>query len=481
MKNVEDIYPLSPVQQGILFHAVYAPEAGMYMEQTTCTVHGNLCVSAFERAWQYVVDRHPILRTAFLWKGMDEPLQVVRQSVKLPWKQDDWRRLLPDEQQQKLEVFLRTDRAQGMELSRAPLLRLALFRLAEDAYQIVLTHHHLLTDGWSLALVFKEIFMCYEAFRQGQDIRLESIRPFRDYIAWLQQQDMSKAEALWRQGLKGFTTPTPLRTVREPGSLPAQEEVSGEQLLVLSEEETVALQALAQQHQLTMSTLVQGAWGLLLSHYSGKKDIVFGATTSGRSAALPGIESMIGLFINVLPVRMQVSPSVSLLSWLKDLQARQVELRQYEYSPLVQIHGWSEVPRDLPLFKSTLTFENYPVDQALKERKGSVEIHNFRVRHKGNYPLVVIAGLDSRLTLKTLYDCRHFDAATATRLLDHLAKLLNSMSAHPNTRLDELEDLLVKVERSERLMERRKRQESNFTNFLNVSPKAVSLSQTDNP
>ena len=189
-------------------------------------------------------------------------------------------------------------------------------------------------------------------------------RPYGDYIAWLQQQDLSQAEAFWRQTLKGFTTPTVLNVGQDHESSSQQGERYAEQQLRLSAAETAALQALAQQHHLSLNTLVQGAWAILLSRYSGQEDVVFGATVAGRPTDLAGIESMIGLFINTLPVRVQVTPAALLLPWLQELQSQQVEARQYEYSPLVQVQGWSDVPRGLPLFESLLVFENYPARTA---------------------------------------------------------------------------------------------------------------------
>jgi alpha-ketoglutarate-dependent taurine dioxygenase len=475
MKNVEDIYPLSPVQQGMLFHAAYDPKGGMYLEQKTCTLHGDLDVTAFERAWQRVVERHPVLRTAFVWRGLDEPMQVVRQKVKLSWTREDWRGLSPEEQQSQSSAFLQTDRTQGMELSKAPLMRLALFRLADDAYQFTWTHHHILLDGWSMPTLFKEVFAFYEAFRLGADLRLEKSRPYRDYIAWLQRQDLSRAEAFWRNELKGFTTPTPLWVSRN-GS-PGDNEIYGEQHLTLSEQETVALQFLTQRHQLTMNTLVQGAWGVLLSCYSGQKDVVFGATVSGRPAELAGVETIFGIFINTLPVRVRITAQASLLPWLKELQARQVDMRQYEYSPLAQVQGWSEAPRGRPLFESILVFENYPVNVASDGQNPSLKIKNFQDLAKLNYPLVVKAWLSAALSLGTLHDGHLFDDAAIARLLRCLKMLLNSMAARPEAQLGELEQIVMETERRERVMEQRKRKEANLASFMQVKPRAVGLSR----
>ncbi|MBO0797275.1 MAG: TauD/TfdA family dioxygenase [Blastocatellia bacterium] len=479
MKNVEDIYPLSPVQQGMLFHAVYDPKGGMYLEQKTCTLQGDLDVSAFERAWQAVVERHPVLRTAFVWQALDEPMQVVRRSVKLSWRREDWRGLSPEEQQAQSSAFLQADRTQGMDLSKAPLMRLALFRLADDAYQFTWTHHHILLDGWSLPILFKEVFAFYEAFRKGADLRLEKGRPYRDYIAWLQRQDLSQAEAFWRNELKGFTTPTPLWVSRNTSA--GQKESYGEQSLALSEQETASLQSLAQRHQLTMNTLVQGAWGLLLSCYTGKKDVVFGATVSGRPADLAGVETMFGIFINTLPVRVQITPQLPLPSWLKELQAKQVEMRQYEYSPLAQIQSWSETPRGRPLFECILVYENYPVNIASEEEQSaSIEIRNFRAQERGNYPLILKAAFArQRLSLGALYDTQVFDDAAIARLLNQLKAVLNGMVDQPETELGELAKIIKEAERRERVMEQRRRKEINLEGFRKVVPVTFSLSQAE--
>lgn len=361
-KNIEAAYPLAPMQQGMLFHTIYAPESGMYFEQLLYTVEQKLDVSAFLRAWQRVVDRHPILRTAFVWDNIEKPVQVVGKSVHLPHEEYDWRGLSKQEQQEKLEALLQADLLQGFKLSKAPLMRLFLLQLEEQVYPVVWSFHHLLLDGWSLSLVLKEVFAFYQAFRQGRDLHLESSRPYRDYIAWLQQQDLAAAETFWRKVLAGVRTPTPLGVDKVVTNNPEEMIKYDDQQIHLSTTATTALTSFARQHQLTVNTVVQGTWAILLSRYSGLEDVVFGTTVSGRPATLAGVESMVGLFINTLPVRVQVSPQADVLSILKQLQAHLLEMRSFEYSPLVQVQGWSEVPRGVPLFDSLVVFENYLVD-----------------------------------------------------------------------------------------------------------------------
>lgn len=452
-KNIEDFYPLSPMQQGILFHSIAAPESGVYFEQLSWTLEGNFNIAAFQQAWQQIVERHSILRTGFVWESLKEPVQVVHRQLTLPSVLLDLRHLSSVEQQQQLEAFLKSDRSVGFELTRPPLIRLTLHHLAKNYYHFTWSHHHLLIDGWSNATIFKEVFDCYKAFSKDQDVYLEPIRCYRDYIVWLQQQNLSQAEAFWRQLLKGFTTPTRLWVDKGFRQLLSSEDGNNQQEIKLSIEKTAALQFLGQQHQLTLNTLVQGAWALLLSRYSGEEDVVFGATTSGRPSTLAKAESMVGLFINTLPVRVKVSPKEFLLPWLKQIQTQQIETRQYEYSPLLKVQGWSEVPRSLPLFESIVVFENYPVDASLRKLDLNLEIKSFSAFERTNYPLTLSVNPGEELLLQITFDGnKRFDADIINWMLGHLKTLLEEMVANPQQHLSELK-LLTEPERHQLLVE----------------------------
>lgn len=449
--NIEDIYPLSPMQQGMLFHTLYAPASGVYCEQWQCLLHGRLQVVALQHAWQHVVERHQVLRTTFHWENRAEPFQVVHRRVEVPWQQYDWRTLCPQEQAQRLEAFLTADRTQGFALAQAPLLRLTLIQMAEDVYQLVWTYHHLLLDGWSLPVLLKEVFQCYEALCAGRELHLAASCPYKDYIAWLQQQDLSQAEAFWRQTLQGFTTPTALHVGRVGDCTTNAEDGYDEQQQRLSESLTAALQALARQHHLSLNSLVQGAWALLLNRYSGGEDVVFGAVVSSRPASLAGVESMIGLLMNTLPVRVRMSPQASLLPWLQALQAQQVEARHYEYSPLVQVQRWSNVPPGLPLFDTLFVFENYPGRATVQQWVSSLEIRQVRFVPRTNYALTVLVIPGPEAVLHLSYQRARFDSATIARLLGHLQTLLEGMVADPGQRLADV-PLLTRAERQQLLV-----------------------------
>jgi amino acid adenylation domain-containing protein/non-ribosomal peptide synthase protein (TIGR01720 family) len=446
---IEDIYPLSPMQQGMLFHSIVGASTGEYFQQVGWTFHSPLDLPAFRRAWEALVDRHPILRTAFFWKDLTQPLQAVHPRVELPWNEHDWRGMPPSEQQARLETFLREDHSRGFDLSRPPLMRLSVMRLDEHVYRFVWSLHHLLLDGWSMGLLLKELFAHYDALRRGQELRLERGPAFRDFIAWLGQQDAARTEAWWRKTLAGFTTPTPL-----PGKAPerTRRETSEmvEHVLAVSAESATALHAFTRQQGLTLNTLLQAAWALILGRYSGQRDVLFGTTVSGRPAELPDVESTMGLFINTLPVRIRLPPEAELIPWLQELQAGFVELRQQEHSSLMQLQGWSEVPRGTPLFESLLVFENYPVDASVRERTSEQDIRDVQLVERKTFPLNLVVVLGQDLLLKLTVDSSRLDADTAQRLLAHTRAALEGLMG-PAKRLGEV-SLLSESERHQLLV-----------------------------
>ncbi len=276
-------------------------------------------------------------------------------------------------------------------------------------------------------ILCKEVFAFYNALLKGKYLYLNTPRPYRDYINWLQQQDLRAAETFWQQQLQGFTNPTRLLLDRGKAHNSQQPKTYHEQHCCLSVTITAALQSQAQQYHLTLSTFIQAAWALLLSRYSDESELVFGATVSGRPPTLSGVESMVGLFINTLPVRVKVPTATPLWQWLRQLQAQQIERSQYSWCPLVEIQAISEIPQELPLFESIVVFENYPQDTSLANPGGSIQITKRRVIEQTNYPLTVIAVPGQELSLRILYDGSCFDEETINRMMGHLVTLLEGM------------------------------------------------------
>jgi amino acid adenylation domain-containing protein len=457
-ENLESVYRLSPTQEGILFHSLAEPQGDLYFLQIACVLRGELNAPAFRRSWDSVVARHPALRTAFQWEELEKPVQVVSRRVELPWREEDWRGLETSEQERRWGALLRADRERGLDLSTAPLLRLALVRLADGVHRCLWSGHHIVLDGWCLPVMFQEAFSIYASLCQGTEPRLEPVRPYRDYIAWLQRRDLAAAEGFWRGYLAGLSSPTLLGVDRAPAGPPGGSRGHERRESHLGESATAALVALARRRQLTLSTVLQGAWGLLLHSYSGEDDVVFGAVFSGRSAPLPGIESMIGPFINTLPVRVRVPAEASAGAWLQELQESHLRMLEHESTPLVQVQGWSGIPRGLPLFESLLAFENYPIDPAARELDLPLAVETLQAVTGSHYPLGLAVFEGERLALRVDYDPGRFDAVTAGRLLGHLGRLLEQLAADPDRRLAELSPL-TEAERHQVLREWRGRGE----------------------
>ncbi|HVR95060.1 MAG TPA: amino acid adenylation domain-containing protein, partial [Thermoanaerobaculia bacterium] len=427
LKNVEDLYPLTPLQNGMLFHSLMAPDSGVYVTQVTCTLPVDLDTRRFRQAWERLVERHGVLRTAFFWDGLDEPLQAVRRKVSLPWQELDWRDLSAEEQQRRLEELRHRERHTPLPLDEAPLMWFSLIRLGRE-HAFLWTAHHLLMDGWSLPLLVQELQSVYTAPASA----LPPVRPFSDYVVWLRKQDLLRAEPFWRGELAGFTAPNALgidrRTQEGAGS--------AEHELRISREVTARLQAFASRHKLTLPTVTLGAWAVLLSRYSGEEDVVFGNVVSGRPAGLPGVETMVGMFVNTLPVRVRVSGAELLGPWLQHLQERQLARQDFEHSPLAQIQRWSEIPAGSPLFETLHVFESYP--NAGDGGSGSLRIGDLRLFESTHYPVTLTLTAADQISLRLTSDRARVEEDAAPRLLRHLAMLLTGMAEEPRRRIGEL-------------------------------------------
>ncbi|MEB2340365.1 MAG: amino acid adenylation domain-containing protein, partial [Nitrospirales bacterium] len=437
-KNIEAIYPLSPMQEGMLFHTLMNPGTGIYLMQNRYYVEGEMDAALFRRAWKQVIARHSILRTSFVWKSQKRPLQAVHKEIEAPLDVMDWRGKQRAAQIADLDALLKQELEEGFDFSKAPLMRLRLIRLTERTYQFVHSFHHILLDEWCISPLLMDFLAHYEACAQGLVCRADKPRPYRDYIAWLQKQDLDAANRFWREYLQGFSTPTPLAYDRPPEGLADQNDDAADHCVHLSADLTTRLTALAQQHRVTPNTFVQGAWAILLAHYSGEQDVLFGVTVAGRPTQLVGVESVLGLFINTLPLRLLVSPDRPVLAWLKDLLAENIRLREYEYTPLIQIQRCSEVPRGEALFHSLFVFENAPVDPALCEGRIMFRAEEEQYRVHTNYPMTVMGWPGKELGLKLSYDRRLFDSETVERMIGHLKRVLEHLILQPDARIGDL-------------------------------------------
>jgi Condensation domain len=325
--------------------------------------------------------------------------------------------------ERRLEELARAERARGFDMGEPPLVRVVVVRLADGRFRLLWTFHHLLLDGWSLAALLGELAASYRG-----EAALPRRRPFRDYVAWLQRRDCEPDERYWRERLRGFAEPTPLRVERHLAH--GRVESYGEHETALPAAETVALSGLARSHGVTLNTVVEGAWALLLSRYSGRDDVVFGVTTSGRSAPLRGVESMLGMFINAVPARVRVPRDRRAWPWLAGVGRDQEPRQEHDTLPLVRIQECSELPRGTALFDSALVFENYPLAQAFGDWGGSLTVDDVRYRGgRANHPLTVFVLPGADVTVRAVFDAARLDAAAVRRMLDHLVAILAAFAA----------------------------------------------------
>ncbi|MCM3338073.1 amino acid adenylation domain-containing protein [Paenibacillus sp. MER TA 81-3] len=433
-RTLIDIYPLSSLQAGMLYESLLEEKAHAYCQQSVFTLRGHIQPHLFEHAWQHAVDKHDIFRTVFVWEGVAEPHQAVVSQVSLPTKWEDWRDLPSIKQAAKLDALLQADREHQYDLLAAPLMRIAMIRTSEDRYKMVWSFHHLLLDGWSLQLVWGEVLETYEAAVQGQRIASHKPKPYKEFIQWTRQQNKREAEAFWRNHLQGVP---PTRLTMEQAN-EAGAGGTGEYTIKLTADATNKLQQLSRSRQLTMGTLIQGAWAFLLSRYSGNEQVMFGVTVAGRPTDIQGADSMVGLFINTLPMKATITPEERLVDWLERLQQDLSDMRQYEHSSLIEIQGWSDVPRGTPLIESLVVFENYPTDTAAQHGVASLQIEKIRAYENPDLPLTIAAVLQNELSLHALYDQNRFSADSVERLFVHFTNVLNSMAANPEQRIGSL-------------------------------------------
>ena len=437
-ENVEDIYELTPVQKGVLFHCLYDDETQLYFFQLVYSADNRVNIDDFETAWQLLIDRHTILRSGFYWEDIENPLQVVYKQVKVPINHYDWRNLERVEQEDRLKSFIESDRKQGFDLSGPCQMRLSLIRLADEHYQFIWSYHFIIIDGWTDSIIFKEFVQIYEALSQNKEISLASTRPYKDYINWLKQQDISKTEIYWRQALQGIKTPTPLTYIEKTHQSSTEEQRYDEEKIKLSSTDTRVLESLARQNRLTLATIFNGIWAILLGRYSRSNDILYGCTANGRPVDLNGAESIPGVFLNTLPIYVKIDIEQPLLLWLQDLQTQLFEARLYEYTPLTEIHGWSQLPRNLTLFESIVVMEDASIVRFLKDCGINLKMKYVQTFYKNNYPLNLVIYPSEELFIAFSYDSRRFETDTITGILQDIELFFQQMITNPNLKIKDL-------------------------------------------
>ncbi|MNM18766.1 Linear gramicidin synthase subunit B [compost metagenome] len=462
--QIDDVYPLTPMQEGLLLHTLLEPGTGIYYMQDRYRINSALDPQRFAQAWQAVVARHEALRASFSWNAGEAMLQIIHKPGNTTLDYLDWSDLAEDEQESRLQALHKQEREAGFDLLQQAPFHLRLIRVGAERYWFMMSNHHILIDAWCRSLLMNDFFELYLALGEGREAQLPVPPRYRDYISWLQHQDLDEARQWWRDNLQGFerstAVPSDRPLLRDHGAENAGM-VVGDCYTRLDVADSARLRELAQAHQLTLNTFAQAAWALVLSRYSGERDVLFGVTVAGRPVSMPQMQRTVGLFINSIALRVKLPAAgerCSVQQWLKDLFERNMELREYEYLPLVSIQECSELPKGQPLFDSLFVFENAPVEVAVLDRAQSLNASSDSGRTHTNFPLTAVCYPGDDLGLHLSFDQRYFDTSTVERLLAEFKRLLlaladgflGDMSALPLLGETERRFLLEDCNRSER-------------------------------
>ena len=432
-KNIEGIFPLSPPQQGMLYYLVLSNEyTDAFYEQYTCRLRGDLDLGLFKQAWEQIVQRHASLRTLFLWERREKPIQVVLRTLALDWEEEDLRHLSEAEQNEYLENWHQEDRRNPFKMNKAPLHRFRVFKLGDNVVSFSWCYSHLLADGWSIGLIIPEVYTLYGALADGRPSPLERAYPFRDYIAWLQKVDAEEGERYWAEQLAGLEPPKPLAIDRRSATADGQKPDVGSHSYLYDDTRINEIDEAARELKVTRNVLFQGAWSLLLHHYSNSNDVVFGGITSGRPPELTGVDTIVGQFTNILATRVKIDPSRKVSDWLSDLQMQLVEQRQHEYCRLEDIARASGFKHDEDMFDTMFIYESYPTKKGdVGEQK--LQIDRPHVEEQTQYALVCYLSPQGGLNLRICFDRARFRDEDVVRFTDHYRSLVDALSTGDKT------------------------------------------------
>ena len=422
--RIEDIYPLSPMQEGLLLHTLLEPHSGIYFMQDRYCIDSDIDLDRFRSAWQAVIQRHDALRASFNLDEQGRMLQIIHRQAPLRLDCLDWSTQPAEQHEAALQQLLEEERQQGFDLLVQPPFSLRLIRRAPEQYWFILSNHHILIDAWCRSLLLQDFFTLY----QGKTLPRPAAR-YRDFIEWLQQQGEAEAVAAWGEELSGVEQPTWLPFDRPVQRQGGQSQI-GDRYLTLARHEGRALRELAQQYQLTVNTFTQAAWALVMHRYSGEEDVLFGVTVAGRPVSRPEMQDTVGLFINSIPLRVRMPQNGSVKQWLQALFDHNLALREHEHLPLVKIQACSRIDSSQQLFDSLFVFENAPLESTVVSGAQALSAMADSARTHTNYPLTVVVYPGDELGLHLSYDQRFFDEVTIDRLLQDMKRALDVLVSH---------------------------------------------------
>ncbi len=458
--NIEDVLALTPVQEGMLFHYLKSSETSLYFEQLCLEISGNLDVDIFEQAWNVVIDSNEMLRTVFRWEKLINPTQVILKHHNLKIRYNDHTVCGEVKGQGNEELLARIkhkDRQDRFDLQEFP-FRVTLYRIDKTKYEMIISNHHILYDGWSNGIILKEFFAAYDNLSKGKMPVKPVKKKFKEFVNWIKSQDKNKQEKFWEKYLAGFNTSTELSVKRAGGK-----EITGigNLKIKLGRDLRVKLESFIRGNKSTLASLLYSSWAILLQRYNNCKDVIFGTTVSGRSAKIKDIENIVGLFINTLPLRVQSDSNEKIGDLLKNINEALQAREEYETTPLSDIKEYSQVGSSRELFDSILVLENYPLHTRLNREKGELSIDSFSIFEMTNYDLTVAITLTEEIEVNFIYNDELFDQEVIERISFHFTNILEDITENPDNELNKIE-ILSREEKKQLLFDFNHR-EADFT------------------
>jgi amino acid adenylation domain-containing protein/non-ribosomal peptide synthase protein (TIGR01720 family) len=453
---VEDLYTLTPMQEGMLFHALYDDTSSSYFEQTSYRLQGKLDPVIFEKSLNQLFQRYDILRTAFIPDITDRPIQVVLKDRGCDFYFKDTREI-PEKEKRIAFVtaFKARDKQRGFDLSRDVLMRVSVLRLEDTEYEVIWSFHHALMDGWCIGIITSDFFEIYNSIIQNRTFQLPPVKPYRTYIQWLQKQDREVSKHFWKNYLESYeeVAVIPGAKMHQTGQKPTGYEI-GQVQLTLDREKTGLLNQIAGRNKVTMNIIAQVLWAVLLGKYNRKEDIVFGAVVSGRPFDLEGVETMVGLFINTIPVRIRFSGNIKFNELLRMAQENAIASEPHHYCPLAEIQADTTLKQDL--INHLFVFENYPVSEQIEgyennnQQTGQAQfrVSGVEVFEQTNYDFNVIITVGDELWGEFQYNSHVYDRHLVEKLKDHFMRLLEQVVRNEELQVGAL-TLLSKPERKQ--------------------------------
>lgn len=440
-KNVEDIYPLSALQQLMLLSTLSSKNGKGKAEHLKFTLKGSLVAEDLEKAWTYIVRRHAALRTAFYWQGLPKPVQAVKKKVPIEFTYHDYRNE-GKSSRELVDSYVEADLERGIQLDSAPLVRMAVLKTGEEEFSILLSYTAIIIDGWSMVTVLKEFF---NQLLKGEASEAGDTPPtkFRDYIAWLQQRDSESDERWWQTYLDGFKKPTPLWVNRELPSSPSEKGRFTIERRV-PETDKDALLGFARENRTTLNAMVQLAWAMLLGHYADTDDVVFGSAVSGRPPYLTGVETMVGAFINNVPVRVRIDQNKPIKEILSELTINMLDLKEHEHTSPARIQQLSQVELSDHLYETVVLFQNFPIEGSLWEKGRNFTICNVEKEIEINFPLTLACIPRDDIDIQLIFNGPYWDETLSNKMANDFVSILSSLAKNPNA---SAQSLLLPIQR----------------------------------